>query len=70
MKHRILKLWTTSATLFIAAVTIAVTPPSRAANLILAAILSVLVVWTFDTGAHLYLHYRAVHPKRVKAWIR
>lgn len=70
MKRRILKLWTTSAILFSIAVFIAVTPPSKAVSLMLSAILSVLVLWTFDTGLHLYLHYRAVHPKRVKAWVK
>jgi hypothetical protein len=70
MRKRIFKLWTTASILSGVAVFIAVTPPSKAACIMLALILSVLAYWLYDAGMDLYEHYKAMHPRRVKAWIR
>ena len=70
MRKRIFKLWTTSAILSGIAVFVAVTPPSKGACILLALLLSVLAFWLYDAGMELYETYRALHPQRVKAWIR
>lgn len=70
MRKRIVKLWTTSAILATLVVIIAVSPPSKAANILLALFLLTLSAWLFDVGAGLYATYRESMPKKVKAWIR
>lgn len=72
MRKRIVKLWGIAASLIGAAAFIAVSPPSKAACILLALMLSVLAYWCFDTGMGLYARYRSIHPKRVKvrAWVR